>query len=74
MSMDKFIEVKRAENPEVFRFECDKEDEYILINVDHIVTITPKGEKCLIQLSGEKFDILVDHSASWVIGLINERP
>ena len=71
--MAKFFEVKRAENPEVFRFECDKEDEYILINADHIVTITPKGEKCLIQLSGE-IDILVDHSASWVIGIINERP
>lgn len=72
--MAKFIEVKRAVNPDVFRFECDKEDEYVLINVAHIVTITPNGEKCLIKLSGEKFDILVNHSASWVIGLINERP
>lgn len=72
--MAKFIEVKRAENAKEFRFECDKENEFILINVDHIVTITPKGEKCLIQLSDKKSDILVDHSAAWVIGLTNERP
>ena len=69
--MAKFIEVKCSENPEVFQFECDREDEYILINVDHIVTITPNGNKCLIKISGANPDILVNHSALWVMGLIN---
>lgn len=69
--MPKFIEVKIYNDPDVFRFECDKEDEYILINVDHIDTIIPKGETCLINLSGLNNSIHARHSATWVMGLIN---
>lgn len=70
--MPKFIEVKIDNNPDVFPFECDKEDEYVLINVDHIDTIIPKGETCLINLSGLNNSIHARHSAIWVMGLIND--
>ena len=69
--MPKIIEVKFVEDPDVFRFKCDREDDYILINVDHIVAIIPKGETCIIKLSGPNTDIHAQHSASWVMGLIN---
>lgn len=72
--MAKFFEVKRAENPEVFRFECDKEDGDILINVDHIVSIIPNGETCLIMLNGYPGTVHAQHSTAWVMGLINGKP
>lgn len=70
-TMAKFIEVKLVDDSDVFRFECDKEDEYIIINVDHVLTIIPKGETCIIKLSGLSADIHARHSATWVMGLIN---
>lgn len=69
--MSKFIEIKVTSNPDVFMFECDKEDEYILINADHIVSIIPNGDTCIIKLTGENSTIYAQHSATWVMGLIN---
>lgn len=69
--MPKFIEIKVASDPGVFMFECDREDDFILINVDHIVAIIPRGETCLIKLPGENSIIYAQHSATWVMGLIN---
>ena len=70
--MPKFIEVKIDNDSDVFRFECDKEDDYILINVDNIAIIEPKGEKCIIRLSWPNAKpIHARHSATWVMGLIN---
>lgn len=69
--MPKFIEVKVANNADVFMFECDREDDIILINADHIVAIIPKGETCLIKLPGDNSIIHAQHSATWVMGLIN---
>ncbi len=72
--MAKFIEVKKAKNPDLFRFECDNEDDYILINVEYIIAIIPKGKICEIRLlgiNGKSWNIRVQHSATWVMGLIN---
>ncbi len=69
--MAKFIEVRGHRMTDEFRFACDIEDKIILVNVDHIVTITPQDDTCIISLSGPSIDIVVNHSFSWLMGLIN---
>lgn len=74
--MAKFIEVKRTPVDRTFMFECDRKvgasaSDTVLINVDHIVSIDPMGETCIIKLAGQRYDFHADHSALWVMGLIN---
>lgn len=76
--MPKFIEVKRAESPKIYSvFGCNgkydpNDSEYVLINVEHIASIIPKEENfCIITMACNCADIYAQHSATWVMGLIN---
>ena len=74
--MAKFIEVKRTPDNMTFMFECDRKvgasaSDTVLINVDHIVSIDPTGNTCIIKLAGQRYDFHADHPAAWVMGLIN---
>lgn len=74
--MAKFIEVKRTPDDRTFLFECDRKcgasaSDTLLINVDHIVSIDPTGNTCIIKLAGQRYDFHADHPAAWVMGLIN---
>lgn len=74
--MAKFIEVKRTPDNRTFMFECDRKvgasaSDTVLINVDHIVSIDPTGNTCIIKLAGQRYDFHADHPAAWVMGLIN---
>ncbi len=74
--MAKFIEVKRTPDDRTFLFECDRKygasaSDTLLINVDHIVSIDPMGNTCIIKLAGQRYDFHAYHPAAWVMGLIN---
>lgn len=72
--MAKFIEVnqscrisRRVQGEDVF----DYVDNSIYINSDLIEAIIPQGEQCIIKMSSGGDTIYANHSALWVIGLIN---
>lgn len=72
--MAKFIEVnqvcrvsRRVQGEDVYDFV----DEPIYINSDLIETIIPQGETCNIKMTSGGETITANHSALWVIGLIN---
>ena len=72
--MAKFIEVnqvghisRRVMGEEVF----ENVYELVYINVDLIETIIPQGETCIIRMTSGGDTITANHSALWVIGLIN---
>ena len=58
--MAKFIEVN-----------IGSDNSPIYINADLIETIIPYGEQCIIRLASERDAITANHSALWVISLIN---
>lgn len=73
--MAKFIEVKLVADSRMLMFQTDYKtriyaSETALINVDHIVAIVPHDKTCVIKSNGMQ-DIHADHSAIWVMGLIN---
>ena len=49
----------------------DYVDQPIYINTDLIETIIPQGETCIIRMTSGGDTITANHSALWVIGLIN---
>ena len=72
--MAKFIEInrvcrisRRVQGEDVY----DYVDEPIYINTDLIETIIPQGETCIIRMTFGGDTITANHSALWVIGLIN---
>lgn len=74
--MAKFIEVKqscrisrRVQGEDVYVYV----DESIYINSDLIETIIPQGEQCIIRMTSGGATITANHSALWVIGLINGK-
>lgn len=69
--MAQFIEVKLARDSNIFMFECDREDDTLIINVDHILVIKPEGDRCVIVLADPDYVVCAEHSAEWVLGLIN---
>ena len=72
--MAKFIEINQASRI-MRRVQGEEVHEYvhepILVNVDQILTIIPQGETCIITFPGDTENIYADHSATWVMGLIN---
>ena len=72
--MAKFIEVnqsclisRRVQGEDIF----DSVSEPVYINSDLIEAIIPQGEQCIIRMTSGGDTITADHSALWVIGLIN---
>lgn len=74
--MAKFIEVKLTKDSMRAALICAPESgivvssDRVLINVYYIVAILPMGDTCIIRMSAAQ-DIHADHSAAWVMGLIN---
>lgn len=72
--MAKFIEVNQVVHiSRCFMGEevIKKVYEPIYINTDLIETIIPQGETCIIRMTSGGDTITANHSALWVIGLIN---
>lgn len=72
--MAKFIEInqscrvsRRVQGEDVYEYM----DEPIYINSDLIEAIIPQGEQCIIKMTSGGETITANHSALWVIGLIN---
>ena len=72
--MAKFIEInqvcrisRRVQGEDVY----DNVVEPIYVNTDLIEAIIPQGETCKICMKSREATITANHSALWVIGLIN---
>lgn len=72
--MAKFIEInqvcrvsRRVQGEDVYEYV----NEPLYINADLIETIIPQGETCIIRMTSGGATLTANHSALWVIGLIN---